>query len=533
MPYRACAILLTMAVLGLIRAEETPSDPSTQLSKVLKQLTDDDFQIREKATAALNEFPGEALPFVEAALQRTDLDAETRSRLQAALPFLRVKHQRLTLSAVKKSELAWNQKTLRDAFFDVGKHDPKWDKPAREALERCSLYFARNNRFQEPKEALAIEILLQQCITAGCDDALIFYLFLKMQEEQNTLSFAQKVQKYNEAATRIKDSRYPAARRAFVMLLGALCIAHTRKPYADGIVERLKMAMGEILPLIVEAARQPEMPRELLLGMLNDYVALAYFINEDRKIGFDELMTALPAELREGVVGLTLTGKVYTSIASDPHGKPEDKPTPEENSKYYFDRIHVAREALEKAYAAEPAFPPISEQMFAVVIGQGKARDELETWFKRARQANPDSYEICEAKLSYLDPYLNGSNEKMIAFGRELLKEGNFAARLPFILMDVHDMLSKRNDPEKREAYFRGEGVWDDVQAVFEGFLKQFPDATWQRSKYAYYAGLCGQWKVFAHQLKILGSDVNQRAFRNFQQFERFKLEAAKAGVGP
>ena len=54
--------------------------------------------------------------------------------------------------------------------------------------------------------------------------------------------------------------------------------------------------------------------------------------------------------------------------------------------------------------------------MISVVLAKSGKRDEMEMWFDRAMNLNPNNYAACGSKLNYLAPEWFGSKEDMLAF---------------------------------------------------------------------------------------------------------------------
>jgi hypothetical protein len=70
----------------------------------------------------------------------------------------------------RQSQLAWNTRTVADAYEKVGKHNPKWDDKARQATAAMCQAFVGN---QEEKYNFAVKALesARAAISAGCGAA--------------------------------------------------------------------------------------------------------------------------------------------------------------------------------------------------------------------------------------------------------------------------------------------------------------------------------------------------------------------------
>ena len=179
--------------------------------------------------------------------------------------------------------------------------------------------------------------------------------------------------------------------------------------------------------------------------------------------------------------------------------------------------------------------------MLSVELGQGKGRTHLEEWFRRAMKADPGNYSACSSKLYYLEPKWYGSEEEMLAFGGECLATENWNARLPFVLINAQfagplpadqegkiDLKSGKYSEQSKVEYYQRPGVWEDVKAVYEPYLKQFPKAVNDRSMFAKLACWCGRWDEARRQFLILGEKPSLTAFGGREEYDRLREEAGE-----
>jgi hypothetical protein len=243
------------------------------------------------------------------------------------------------------------------------------------------------------------------------------------------------------------------------------------------------------------------------------------------------LMPAWERAMPNTVGPLVFKGSVYAQYAWEVSGLNSGTMT-DEARKQMHERLEVARAALEKAYAMDPADPRAAQEMMTIEMGEGgdDRRDGMELWWKRAMEADPDNYAACTSKLYFLEPRWDGSAADMIQFGRECLRGGNWEGRIPFILVDAHWKLAQ--DAPDRDEYFTQPEVWDDLRSEYEPYLKRHPDAAWDRSYYAYYATLCGRWDVARQQFEILGDNPELKPFGTKAAYEYLR-ERAKNGGKP
>ncbi len=144
--------------------------------------------------------------------------------------------------------------------------------------------------------------------------------------------------------------------------------------------------------------------------------------------------------------------------------------------------------------------------MLNVELGQGKGKEVMELWYKRALEADPDNLMACYNKLNYLEPKWYGSEQEVLAFAEECFKTGNYGARFPMMITRAHQALAVYS--AEPEAYYKKPLVWHDAQRVYEPYLRVRPDDADARSAYCYFAGASGHWSIAREQLAILGSNI-------------------------
>jgi len=119
----------------------------------------------------------------------------------------------------RKEKLAWNQRTLRDAYEKVGKKDPRWDADARAALEIAARHFSSS---LEPKSDLvSLHNATGDATIRGCDDPLILYLHACSSDPKTMPGPFEVNRRAENAAGAMRRSAYPAFRRSAALLLAA------------------------------------------------------------------------------------------------------------------------------------------------------------------------------------------------------------------------------------------------------------------------------------------------------------------------
>jgi hypothetical protein len=163
----------------------------------------------------------------------------------------------------------------------------------------------------------------------------------------------------------------------------------------------------------------------------------------------------------------------------------------------------------------------------------------MEQWFERAVKADPNNLPAYKAKMLYLEPKWHGDREgrDLLEFARACGKSDNWKARIPLLLIEAHEALSRypRGDRafisrQPDPGYFASAEVWADVQSVYEPYLKMNPAAHADRSRYAKLAAWAGEWAVANAQFQQLEDKVVKSVFDSSDELDRLRREAASKG---
>lgn len=517
--------LLILVVLAL---SPSPQDADTKdrFARALPKLGADDYQEREAATEELAALPPEALVLVEAELKK-DLEAEVRSRLDRVRGRLQAKARRAGAERKKEALHAWNSRTAVDAYDKIGRKDARWDGKVRAALPLLLQVWEGT----APKEqARAVYDLLSEAVAAGCDDPLVLYGRARMYDVAVRKSISEAATLHLEAARAMRDrgALYHPMRRTFAYARAAHFASGPKKEMTEDERKLAREWLDLAVAHLDQAALDPETPASLLREAGDAIIATEMKLSGDRKIGFDKVFEVLSKARPESTLPLLLKGSVYTSYAWDARGSGWSNTVTPDGWKKMADRLAEAEQALTEAWKKNPEDPEAPTQMITVELGQGKGRQVMETWFRRAMAADPNNYLACSHKMYYLEPKWYGSEEAMLAFGRELVAAGNWEARLPFQLIDAHWTLAGYGD--RREEHYKDPAVWKDIQSVYEPYLRKVPASAWDRSYYAKYACYAGRWAEAKAQFDRLGDSVLVAAFGDKAELDRLRGEAAEKG---
>jgi len=526
-------VTLGLLLAGLPALPQDPAkDAADRLSKCLRKLSSDDFQERQAASAELADLPAEAVALIEAELKNGSHEVEVRSRLEAALPKLRLKARREAVRRKKEHLQAWVRKEVLDAFDKNGQKDGRWDHQAREGLELAVQSWS-GVRQDEGSMAPRAYSLLSDAVAAGCEDPMLLFARARMYDVGVKKDFNESLKLHLAAATAMKarGSVYAPYRQSAAFWRVADYLSRAKKTLSDKERDEctawLEMAVGQLRL----AAKDPAAPLLPLIDLGSGMTTTWKTLTKDRKDGMDKVLAAFSDARPQGILPLVYKGEELIHYAWDARGGGWANTVTDEGWKLMGERLAGAEAALTKAWEMDPGDPQAPTLMLKVELGQGKGRPVMETWFKRAMEADPDNHDACKKKMYYLEPKWHGSPEEMITFGRELVAGGNFEARLPFGLTDAHVNLAGYEDtPKARLDYYKKPDVWKDVQSVYEPYLKLHPNSAFDRSWYAKLACLCGQFTVADAQFQILGGKAQASVFGTRAEMERMRAEAAEKG---
>lgn len=119
----------------------------------------------------------------------------------------------------------------------------------------------------------------------------------------------------------------------------------------------------------------------------------------------------------------------------------------------------------------------------------------------------------------------------MLKFGRQCVATGNWQARLPWLLEDVHKKFAgealDRSESEYK-AYWKWPATWRDMELLYEAAMAGQPDSATVQSGYVSAAYDAEQWKLAGELLAMLGDKVDVHAIGGPDRLEAIKREVAK-----
>jgi hypothetical protein len=120
-------------------------------------------------------------------------------------------------SSSAERRLKWNLRTTVRQYEKTGRHDPKWDAPAKDALTG---YARWRSGTLSPGDDLARQIgrRCQEAVAAGCPDPLVLYVFARFVVNQLETEEMEIATLHRQVAAGLKASRYSSLRKFYGFL---------------------------------------------------------------------------------------------------------------------------------------------------------------------------------------------------------------------------------------------------------------------------------------------------------------------------
>jgi tetratricopeptide (TPR) repeat protein len=451
-------------------------------------------------------------------------------------------------------------RTLRDAYFhkaiiecyEKGPHtNPKWNDLALEVLSLSVKRWTKTgNHTKDPNVEWALAEVGKKAIDAGCEDPMVLYHYMRAADslaiiERDVLTKCTRTIRKN-----IRTSGYPPMLRVYALTKIALLYrAQLFRKEAGGqeVVKKLLVDIYADIPemLTDEDFLQDEFTR--ICVDLNSVVALLLDNPEESYTTVRGLMskgnpTAPALDYFDALV--------YSGKAWEARGGGWASEVTDEGWEQFRKHLEAAKKSLEAALKRDPNMPAAAAEMIDITRGLGGDPKEMEKWFKHAIAKDPDCYDAYRSKLFFLTPKWHGSEKAQWDFGRECLATKKWESRIPFLIIVSHQNLYEarlrelRGDDKtvdgywkarrqaSREFYAANPKAWHDLQTLFETYLKQYPDAVYDRTTYAHLAHVAGHHDLAQKQLDTLGDKAVYHYFGTRENLATFRVEVKEALKG-
>jgi hypothetical protein len=405
----------------------------------------------------------------------------------------------------RRERLEWNRRTVQGAYDKVGKTDPRWNEPARKAMELAARMFSEE---VDPETTpLDVNQPAKAAIDAGCDDPLLVYLYNRSLVGPDFPGEEEIIRRMKDSAEALAASQYPAFRRAIALELAGSYALSAKAPseVSRKEAERDFDAALALLPESVATDERNEFWEDRWFDALNQ------LIKGYRKLGVaapaayervDAGLAKLP-ELR--VLQLLLRGNFWNTYGWEARTTAFAPAVPAGGFETLEKCLDVAQEALNEAWRLRPDDARAANYLLDIEKSVGGDRATMELWFDRAMKADGDRYSACLTKLDWLDPKWHGSVEEMLAFGRACRATRNWRVGITLLAGDAHLRYASMLEPMERTKYLGSPEVWSEIKSVYDEYLKHHPNKDVVRSKYAALGYLGGHYREAHAQFEALG----------------------------
>jgi len=149
-----------------------------------------------------------------------------------------------------------------------------------------------------------------------------------------------------------------------------------------------------------------------------------------------------------------------------------------------FERwLRLARADLEEAARRRPDDPNAAAALITVAKGQGSPREAMEAWFRAALRADAAASRAYRAKMAYLLPKWNGSEEEAELFAAECERMSPPGSIVYAVRLDWLEEQAARS--QGRKAFWTRPDTSQAVDRVLTRWLRDFPSSTEARTRLA------------------------------------------------
>lgn len=421
----------------------------------------------------------------------------------------------------------WNRFTSLDEYGLFGRTNATWDTHARAALSAyVQVRLVPAGSSQTPGIVAEIKRESAAAVEAGCDDPLIAYFygryFLTAQDGMTDAILAERLEKTAQA---MEGTRYSPIRKMYANMRAAQSLAATLTNNTDELVNLRRAAIHHVNESLQDTMMPPREAADIarqvwgICGnariLRNEFASRVLPTLE--KLWSDRAFTSL------------LKGQIYLDKAWQARGGDYADKVTEKGWEGFRENLEISEKGFRRAWKLDPKDPAIAEGMLAICQGKSLPREEMELWFKRAMDIDSANYTAAQAKATYLDPVWHGTPEELLEFGHQCVDSLQWKGRVPLILMEAHEQLSRRLPEDEQRAYLKNPDVWKDVQLSYERFFELNPEERGLRPNYAWAAYHCGQYAAFLDQV----SRFDGTNFNFFGGREKFEEMLATARAAP
>jgi len=349
----------------------------------------------------------------------------------------------------------------------------------------------------------------RQARLKGCQDPLmmgICEVYLHLRTHTSDGSWAAKEFSY---ARQFIDGGYPAVLKLATIGAALHNVANIESEGDPALEEAVKMRTPLLTNMATRefqafiATKPPRRAAMRAAATLLDNIDN----NTDPTIAIESmLMSEMPKVAATQADLVFLRGDALISLAWGARGSDWGYTVTEAGAKTMKARLIEAGHLIAETSHIFPDDPRLPAEMIIVEMGlqSGNGDVNMEEWFTRAVQANPDYCQAYAYKMNYLQPRWHGSAAKVATFGQECVATERWDANIPMLY--IHGLLGLEAQPR----FYQQDMIWKTAEETCLEYLRRYPKSIRARTQYLHLAALAEKSCVVKEQRKILGEDYDR-----------------------
>ena len=420
----------------------------------------------------------------------------------------------------RKALLAFNRRTLVEAYEKWGRKDPKWDEPAKAFLEGWAIRMSNGGAeamYRLPGEPPYAKLreLEEATINAGCDDPFVRYCrVIRMQEDGRPPGEVMAI--LEEITPQLVEI---GARAAGEPSWRAVWAQHRICQFTDPRDAAARANAWDqfkevAIDFIVRAKCEGTDARFIYFYIWDtleregpDYQQ-AFVKALKNKPGGDDWLRQMIFGSADIEAAWHFRGGGWANTVTD--------------GGWAGFRRHLtqAREHLTAAWKLNPKFPEAAAEMITVAMGAGdKLGEQMRPWLDKAVSAQFDYAPAYNNYLWSIRPRWHGTIGQMYDFGVECAQTKRYDTRVPRVLLQALDDIASDMGGTQ---FWRQPGVYEQVKELYDGMTaaaakRESPgEVDNLRSEQAAFAWRVGRYEEARQVLDELGERFNRNAFERF-----------------
>ncbi len=350
-----------------------------------------------------------------------------------------------------------------------------------------------------------------KAIAAGCRDPEIHLLKSRSQMKLGIHPAAAEkdVLKYYPAMQR---SGYPPCLKAYDLIAALHAAAAVKPPWPGAARKVMLTKLQRLFPAILA---EKGLPGPDVVELMARYEGLYKTLYGARAPALRRMIVLINKARPLRSVCWDVKGISYINYAWDARGF--SPAVPPDRLILFVKRLAVARAALQHAYGINPRDYMAATLMIMVDMGLGRKIPDMNRWFHRAIDANPDDFLAYSKKKRFLYRRWGGSRHQLLRFARQCAANHGYAGGVRFMACLIYNHVAAYNgaalNPYTGNAFFKHARRWKRIDALFTNYLRRFPHDYYHRWWLAQYAAWCGHWRIARQQIALCGKHLRPRIF--------------------